>query len=185
MNSKSSTISRTWVVDSGANQHMTKIDSCLTDLMDVSDLKLRVGHPNGSFANISKIGNLKISDTITLHDVLFVPEFDVNLMSVHKLTRDNRFQVVFDENQVVFQDSQSNKIVGTGNENNGLYYLNSTSSNFFCKSNFSVVNCFVSKVRWHNRLGHPADQTLNCLKQKLDLKNEKDSKPCEVCHKAK
>ncbi|KAL4591437.1 hypothetical protein LXL04_004402 [Taraxacum kok-saghyz] len=185
MNSKSSTISRTWVVDSGANQHMTKIDSCLTDLMDVSDLKLRVGHPNGSFANISKIGNLKISDTITLHDVLFVPDFDVNLMSVHKLTRDNRFQVVFDENQVVFQDSQSNKIVGTGNENNGLYYLNSTSSNFFYKSNFSVVNCFVSKVRWHNRLGHPADQALNCLKQKLDLKIENDSKPCEVCHKAK
>ena len=97
---------RTWVVDSGANQHMTKIENDLIDTMDVSDLKLKVGHPNGSFANISKVGNLRVSNDITLYDVLFVPEFDVNLMSVHKLTRDNRFQVLFDENQVVFQDSQ-------------------------------------------------------------------------------
>ena len=121
---------------------MTKTEYDLIDIMDVSDLKLKVGHPNGSFANINKVGNLKVSDTITLYDVLFVPEFDVNLMSVHKLTRDNIFEVIFDENQVTFQDSQSKTTVGIGNDNNGLYYLDSNTSDSLCKSNLSNVSCF-------------------------------------------
>nr|GEY16201.1 hypothetical protein [Tanacetum cinerariifolium] len=35
------------------------------------------------------------------------------------------------------------------------------------------------------RLGHPADQVLNVLKNKIDLKGFQSSKPYKVCHKAK
>lgn len=45
-------------------------------------------------------------------------------------------------------------------------------------------HCFVSKFTWHNRLGHPADQALNVLKDKLNSKSD-PLPPCEVCHKAK
>ena len=43
---------------------------------------------------------------------------------------------------------------------------------------------FVSKLTWHNRLGHPADKALNVLKPLLIFDNE-SVMPCEVCHKAK
>lgn len=105
---------RKWIVDSGATQHMTWIDDFLEDSVDVSDLKMHVDHPNGSKAFISKIGNLKITSNVSLVDVLVVPEFSVHLLSVHKIARDSRLGVFFDENSVYLcnlQDLQTNPIV--------------------------------------------------------------------------
>ncbi|GJR76096.1 ribonuclease H-like domain-containing protein [Tanacetum coccineum] len=54
----------------------------------------------------------------------------------------------------------SNKIVGTGSENGGLYmfdYVSPLSSNSQTIDNLFVV-CFISKSMWHNRLDHPYDQ---------------------------
>ena len=86
-----------WVVDSGANQHMTASESQLHDVVDVSQLNLKVSHPNGSSAQINKIGNMQLSDSITLYDVFAVPDFNINLLSVHKLCRDSKCEVVFNE----------------------------------------------------------------------------------------
>ena len=93
-----------WIIDSGATQHMTSTVSNLSDIVDISYLSLKVKHPNGSFAKINKIGNKKLTPNITLFDVLVVPEFDVNLLSVHKLARDNKLSVRFDEDVCEIQD---------------------------------------------------------------------------------
>ena len=45
-----------WIIDSGANQHFTTSDTNLSDVVDISDLNLKVDHPNGSSAKILKIG---------------------------------------------------------------------------------------------------------------------------------
>ena len=63
------------VVDSGANQHMTYSDKELVDVIDISHLRIKVGHPNGTEAFISKIGNLRLSNSLTLFDVLVIPEY--------------------------------------------------------------------------------------------------------------
>ncbi|GKB60717.1 hypothetical protein Tco_0916903 [Tanacetum coccineum] len=47
------------IVDSRANQHMTYTDKELDNVLDISHLKIKVGHPNGTEAFISKIRNLK------------------------------------------------------------------------------------------------------------------------------
>ncbi|GKE25269.1 hypothetical protein Tco_1436781, partial [Tanacetum coccineum] len=59
----------------GANQHMTYSDNELDNVVDVSHLKIKVGHPNGTEAFISNIGNLKLSNGLTLYD-------DLNLKNV-------------------------------------------------------------------------------------------------------
>nr|KAJ0191767.1 hypothetical protein LSAT_V11C800422600 [Lactuca sativa] len=82
--------SQSWIVDSGANQHMIASESHLQDVIDVSKLNLLVKHPNGSSAPINKIGNLHLSSHLTLFDVFGVPDFNVNLLSVHKLCKDSR-----------------------------------------------------------------------------------------------
>ncbi|KAI3508512.1 hypothetical protein L1887_23520 [Cichorium endivia] len=86
-----------WVVDSGANQHMIALGHNLSDVIDVSKLNLRVGHPNGSPAKIETIGNLPLTNSLTLFDVFdvfVVPDFNVNLLSVHKLCNDGKCNVV-------------------------------------------------------------------------------------------
>ncbi|GJV78154.1 ribonuclease H-like domain-containing protein [Tanacetum coccineum] len=72
--------------DSGENQHITFTDKFLVNVIDISHLKIKVSHPNGTEAFITKIRNIPITDYLTLFDVLVVPEYYVSLMSVHKDT---------------------------------------------------------------------------------------------------
>lgn len=88
-----------WIIDSGATQHMTSSIANLEKVVDISELNLIVNHPNGSQAKIKKIGNMKLTNNLFLLDVLVVPDFNVNLLSVHKLVRDYKLFVGFDENK--------------------------------------------------------------------------------------
>ncbi|GJR85391.1 hypothetical protein Tco_0209402 [Tanacetum coccineum] len=141
----SGNISIGWVVESGANQHMTASAKSLINVVDVSNLGLTIGHPNGTKVKIVKIGDLKLNDYVTLFNVLVIPEYIVNLLSIHRLTKDSKFFVGFDENKCYIQDLNRNMIVGTGDMNGGLYLFDATS-----------------------------DQVLQLLKDdlKFDLKNE-------------
>ena len=47
-----------------------------------------------------------------------------------------------------------------------------------------IAKFCVSRLTWHSRLGHPADQALNTLKDTLDFSDE-SLPPCDVCHRAK
>ena len=70
----------------------------LINVVNISNLGLIVGHPNGTQALRTKIRDLKINCDITLFDVLVVPEYIVSLLSVHKITRNSKLFVRFDEN---------------------------------------------------------------------------------------
>ncbi|GJU18889.1 ribonuclease H-like domain-containing protein [Tanacetum coccineum] len=78
---KSKMISNGKIVDSWANQHMTNTDMELDNVYDISHLKIKVGHPNGTEAFISKIENLKLPNRLVLFDVLVVLEYCVTLIS--------------------------------------------------------------------------------------------------------
>ena len=123
LNNNQHNVNQRWVVDSGANQHMIASESLLCESVDVSKLNLRVGHPNGTSAPISKIGNLQLSNSLTLFDVFAVPEFNVNLLSVYKLCKDSNCKVIFDQNQCVIQDSQSKGMVESGSQSGGYTTL--------------------------------------------------------------
>nr|XP_043626033.1 uncharacterized protein LOC122597508 [Erigeron canadensis] len=110
-----------WIIDSGANQHMTMSAKNLTNVVDISDLQLKIGHPNGTCAIVKQIGNLHLKNGIILFDVLVVPEYNVNLMYVHKLDRDNNLFVGFDPSTCYIRDSLQKSVLGTGSEQGGLY----------------------------------------------------------------
>ncbi|GJR02890.1 ribonuclease H-like domain-containing protein [Tanacetum coccineum] len=65
------------IVDSGASQHMTNTDRELDHVYNISHLKIKVGHPNGIKAFISKIRNLKLPNGLVQFDVM-----DLNLKKV-------------------------------------------------------------------------------------------------------
>ncbi|GJV31805.1 hypothetical protein Tco_1392205 [Tanacetum coccineum] len=127
----------------------------LDNVLDISHLKIKVGHPNGTEAYISKIGNLRLSNGLTLYDVMVIPEYYVTLISVHKLVKENKVIVAFDENRCYFlnQDLNLKNVMGIGEQCEGLYY--------------------------YNDQGHPAYLVLNVLNDSLPI-DKKDNTDYEV-----
>ncbi|GJV23047.1 hypothetical protein Tco_1375742 [Tanacetum coccineum] len=118
-------VSKGLITDSGANQHITYTDKNLINVIDISYLKIKVTHPDRTEAFITRIGNMPLTDYLTLYDVLVVPEYCVSLMSVHKVARDSKLVISFDEMHcyVMNQDLRKGKILGTGKQIGGLYYF--------------------------------------------------------------
>ncbi|GJU89877.1 ribonuclease H-like domain-containing protein [Tanacetum coccineum] len=140
------------IVDSGANQHMTNSEKDLDNVYDISHLNIKVAHPNGTNANISKIGNLKLQNGLILFDVLVIPNYcDLDLKNV----------------------------LGTGRQCGGLYYLDTQGTK--CKIDHNVLTCSLSFYDWHCRLGHPGDPALDVLKGLPDddesVRNNHNSDP--------
>ncbi|GJT20206.1 ribonuclease H-like domain-containing protein, partial [Tanacetum coccineum] len=138
-----------------ANQPMTYIDKELDNVFDISHLKIKVGHPNGTEAFNSKIGNLELSNDLILYDVLVILEYCVTLISVHKLVKENKIIVAFDESRCYFlnQDLNQRNVLGIGNQCEGL--------------------------------GHPIKPVLNVLKDSLQFDNKDPTICCEIYQRAK
>ncbi|GJW32287.1 ribonuclease H-like domain-containing protein [Tanacetum coccineum] len=140
---------------------------------------------SGSAAHANMAGNLKLNNDVILFDVLVIPEYCVSLLSVHKLIKDSKLIVSFDETKCVIQDLKREKVLGTGSESAGLYVFDANCDKLVVSNQSKFLVCYVSKEVWHNRLGHPANQVLKLLKNSLNLSNLDHNSPCEVCHKAK
>ncbi|GJR81066.1 ribonuclease H-like domain-containing protein [Tanacetum coccineum] len=109
-----------------SNQHITYTDKDLDNVLDIFHLKIKVGHPNGTEAFILKIGNLRLSNRLTLYDVMVIPEYCVTLIYVHKMAKENKIFVVFDESKCYFVNPDLNlkSVLGTSDQCEGLYYYN-------------------------------------------------------------
>ncbi|KAF5808407.1 hypothetical protein HanXRQr2_Chr04g0145021 [Helianthus annuus] len=91
--------------------------------IDVSECGLKVGHPNGTSVSVLKIGDLRLINNVIIKDVFYVPGYSVNLLSVHKLAKDNKIAVLFNEDNCMLQDLRSKKILVIGRQENGLYFV--------------------------------------------------------------
>ncbi|OIT06939.1 hypothetical protein A4A49_61595, partial [Nicotiana attenuata] len=74
-----------WILDSGATNHMTFKRSLLTNTKTLV-YPFLVTLPNGYKVKVTLIGDVVVSPKFTLRKVLFVPSFKYNLISVHSLT---------------------------------------------------------------------------------------------------
>ncbi|GJY34619.1 hypothetical protein Tco_0419088 [Tanacetum coccineum] len=102
-----------WIIDSEANQHITSSTSNMTNVIDIAELNITVGHPNGTTTKIRKVANLKLTNNIVLFDVLVIPEYCVSLLFVNKLVRDSKLHVGIDEDvkfyETIFPYKMSSK----------------------------------------------------------------------------
>lgn len=83
--------------------------------------------PTGSTAAISYTGTVAISPTLSLNDVLCVPNFKHNLLSVQKLLKHNSCEVKFLPTHCIILDNESQTVIAVGEAKHGLYYLVNTS----------------------------------------------------------
>ncbi|KAK9758022.1 hypothetical protein RND81_01G201300 [Saponaria officinalis] len=75
-----------WILDSGATDHMCANKSLFSRLACIPN-PYTISLPNGQIVTIDSVGIVPINSDITLSDVLYVPCFKFNLLSVAKLAR--------------------------------------------------------------------------------------------------
>jgi len=67
---------------------------------------------------------LKITDKFILTDVLFIPSFYDNIISISKLVSNNNYKLVFYSKSYVIQDIKTNEKIGIVKAKDDLYTLN-------------------------------------------------------------
>ena len=111
-----------WIIDSDATYHIS-LSPKLFLRKDKNISLPPVLLPSGEKANIVAKGSLSLNFVYYLRDVLCVPTFKVDLMSVSRLTRGLDCLVTFFTHWCVLQDLATRRMIGLGKQRDGLYYL--------------------------------------------------------------
>ena len=85
--------SNTWVMDTGATNHIMCFVQLLTTI--TATTQSMVQFPNGETAKVTNVGTIVLSSFFTLTDVLCVPSFTFNLLSVSTITQSQPYCLVF------------------------------------------------------------------------------------------
>ncbi|OWM62886.1 hypothetical protein CDL15_Pgr020180 [Punica granatum] len=99
------------IIDTGASLHLT---GTLSHLLDSKPIE----HPHpiwvsvGRSVNAKRIGRVQSGPDIMPKDVLYVPEFTCNLISVRRLAEDLNCSVSLFANFCVRQDLASRRLIG-------------------------------------------------------------------------
>ncbi|GMI78607.1 hypothetical protein HRI_001530000 [Hibiscus trionum] len=106
----SSESNESWLIDSGCTNHMTHDKELFRDLKPTNITKIRIG--NGEYISVKGKGTVAItscSGTKLIHDVLFVPKIQQNLLSVGQLI-ERGFKVVFEDKYCLIKDAANQDI---------------------------------------------------------------------------
>lgn len=178
-----------WIIDSGASNHMTSTIDLLSNITSL-DSSSSVHLSNGNLAKITHTGSANILKNCRISDVLHVPHFKYNLLSVSKLTKELQCLAAF------FPDLC---VLGIGSEANEMYILRSCLHKM--QSPTPTVNTIAMQTStqnkqsstnlriWHQRLGHmpmEAIKKIGKLKQHFTKEgSETICFDCSVCPLAK
>ena len=155
--------STNWIIDSGASEHMCFDASSFSSITPLQ-FPLNISLPNSFKVTVTHIGSVSILPNLTLTNVLYVPVFRYNLLSVHRLSDQIKWNVLFTSGHCLLQDLLMKRVVAFGELREGLYLLEPA----IPKSSLSVVNpkgrnsistpvianAIPDVSLWHIRLGH-------------------------------
>ena len=102
---------------------------CSSNLMTTSIpvINRHIQLPNHALARVTHIGTIRFFDKLILYDVLCVPSFKLNLISVAKLTQTSLCYAIFTNNLCFVQERHSRETIGMGTKQAGLFYLDTWS----------------------------------------------------------
>ncbi|XP_075076759.1 uncharacterized protein LOC142163380 [Nicotiana tabacum] len=113
----SSIVDDMWIIDTRVTNHMVENSKLLTKLDKDSSLKGGNVHlPNGNVVSISNTGTSSILRNKDIQNVLHIPDFKFNLLSVSKLTKELKYCMAFFPDFCLFQDLFSGQVRGIGRE---------------------------------------------------------------------
>ncbi|XP_011069429.1 uncharacterized protein LOC105155256, partial [Sesamum indicum] len=162
-----------WIIDTGATNHMCANRQAFRSITPFPQSTL-IYLPDGTSQSVTHKGNITLHSTLTLKDVLYVPRFQYNLLSVSKLCLHSSIAMKFYPSYCLLQDLATDKIIAVGKVHRDLYILDKTSfhpaaltSLNSVRSTLPVESVICNNALWHRRLGHPS---LHVLKHVPDIK---------------
>ncbi|XP_019225283.1 PREDICTED: uncharacterized protein LOC109206876 [Nicotiana attenuata] len=175
------------IVDSGATHHVASKKSLInSDHSQPISGNSKVHLPTGDRAHITHTGYASLFCNITVSNVLVVPDFKFNLLSVSKLTKDLSRSVNFFPGFCVFQEFWSGRVKGIGRQRGDLcIYKDADISKQGTQHPITATIQRGDSSLWHNRLGHPSAQVMKSMKLLHDHVNISQLNKCTICPLAK
>jgi len=124
---------------------------------------------SGDKANIVAKGSLPLNSVYHLHNVLCVPTFKVDLISISRLTRGLNCSITFFPYWCILQDLATRRMIGLGKQHDGLYYLSALAkktpvNTYSSPTKQPSCNLTISSTDlWHHRLGHASSSRLSFI----------------------
>lgn len=169
-----------WLIDSGASHHMT---GCLDVFSTIrNNTPSLVGLPDGLQTNAVKEGSVSLAHRFTLRNVLYVPNFAVNLIFVifvAWLIHDVDCFVTFTDNLCILQDRTTRNPIGLGKMQRGVYLFQPVP-----EASIVAVTRTDQYTIWHRRMGHASHGSLSSISG-IQLGSKPNNKLCDVCCRAK
>ncbi|KAK2398761.1 putative mitochondrial protein [Trifolium repens] len=170
-----------WYLDSGCSNHMTGKKEAFINIDSSFGSKVKLG--NGEHVEVKGKGSIGVTTkqgSKVIHDTLYVPELDENLLSIGQLL-EHGYSLNFENRECRIFDSKRRNVAVVKMTSNRSFPL---SLNY--EKNFSMMaredndSCL-----WHKKLGHLNYNSLKLLYQKkmvygLPIIEEK-SGVCEGC----
>ena len=170
---------QTWILDSGATQHMCFYSKIFLELRNLQS-PIFVDLPNSYKVKVTQFGSIALHPKLILKDVLFVPCFEYNLISVYKMCKQLSCLLIFSSFGCFMQGPSMKRPLEFGEVRTGLYIVKSSfqylkgfdgraidlseqenSSCLSVSSTFPIPIKSSSDVRlWNLRLGHMTFQSM-------------------------
>ena len=144
-----------------------------------------VNLPNGHHVFAYYSGTVHFSPNLYLYNVLFVPQFSINLISVTKLAHTLECKLIFSSRFGYIQHLDASMTIGLAEFVDGLYQLKfSASTTSASCNNFIVNSTLIPHIDvWHFRLGHVSDDHLCHLHSIFPYISIFSNKfVCDICH---
>lgn len=100
------------IIDSGATSHICHSLHFFDSYISLSNRSVLL--PNSSKVPVKAIGNVTLKPDFVLRNVLFIPDFHLNIISVSSLLKHNAYSLSFTDNVFLIQDILNQKVIGTG-----------------------------------------------------------------------
>ncbi|XP_045831491.1 uncharacterized protein LOC123922861 [Trifolium pratense] len=100
-NSFNSSAFGSWIVDSGVSDHICSSLNCFSSYNSITPIHVKL--PNGNAFIAKYAGTMQFSPGFLVSQVLCVPDFHLNLLSVPKLCIDNKYVVSFNNDKCLIQ----------------------------------------------------------------------------------
>jgi hypothetical protein len=182
-----------WVLNSGASHHMSLDSLSFTSVSPLSFIPVMTA--DGTPMPLAGVGSV-VTPHLSLSNIYLIPKLKLNLAFVGQICDSGDYLVMFSGSFCYVLDLQSQKLIGTGHRENGLYILDelkvlvataAAATTIVDLSSFCLSLSFSSFYFWHSRLGHVSSSRLRFLASTGALKNFKtcDISDCSGCKLAK
>ena len=164
-----------WIIDTGASKHMCKDLHLLTDVISLTS-PIPVLLHDGKTYLVRQVGRVPLTQGLCLHNVLYLPSFRFNLITVHYLCSSTNLCFHFSSTSCQLQDRKTAEVMVVGKVHGTLYVFDPAETitlpqppsstpllptfPVICNASLASNNTLDIVTLWHRCFGHASATAL-------------------------